>query len=370
MVRVNFRTPSGRNMAAIGKSDSIAKTGLWCVAVLFVAADPGPLSLSASGRWVLMSDGQPAPSDDFLRGLQTSGLAWDGKLLWSVGDQRSAFPGHLFAIDAQTARLVRMPIALTAERDEIRRRLKAWGRIDLEGIELLSRDDRRFVVLVEDDATAAMVVRVDERGTQATVEAIWEFQFPGGREPVPYRDDPNYRLEGITIDSRSSRGYVAFERDAAGSPHLYRFDLHRAPAAGIGPVPLEPVPFDNWDQIAGKPGALLNVNGLELTHTASGSPRLIVLCRDRELFFVLDPDSGKMIGQVALNLKTPAGEAIEWVSPEGIAVDSERGVVYIISDPDSTDGNWRLRSTPHATGMFAEYVPLLFELKIPSELLR
>lgn len=317
-----------------------------------------------------MSDGRPAPSDDFLRGLQTSGLAWDGKLLWSVGDQRSAFPGHLFAIDPLTARLDRLPIPLTAEREEIRRQLNAWGRIDLEGIEVLSRDDRRFVVLVEDEATAALLVRLDAHQRQATVEAIWMFQFPGSREPVPYRHDPNYRLEGITIDSQTSRGYVAFERDAAGRPHLFQFDLQRAPAAGIGPVTLEPVPFEGWDQLGGKPDALLNVNGLELTHTAGGSPRLFVLCRDRELFFVLDPDSGRIVGQVTLNLKTPAGETIEWVSPEGIAIDSERGIVYIISDPDSTDGNWRLRSTPHAAGMFAQYVPLLFELKIPSELLR
>jgi uncharacterized protein YjiK len=357
-------------MGAFGTIVSICKTCLWYSACLVAAADPASFSLSASGRWVQMNDGQSAASDDLRRGLQTSGLAWDGKRLWSVGDQRSAFPGHLFAIDPRNGRLDRSPVPLHAEREEIRRQLEVWGRIDLEGIEVLSRDERRFLVLVEDEATAAMVVRLNEAETQATVEAIWIFEFPGGREPVPYRNDPNYRLEGITIDSSHSRGYVAFERDIAGRPRLYQIDLRVAPATGIGPVTLELIAFDGWNQIAGKAGALLNVNGLELTHTASGSPRLVVLCRDRELFFVLDPNTGRLIAQVSLNLMTPDGDAIEWVSPEGIAIDPNRGVVYIISDPDSTDGNWRLRSTSRATGKLARFVPLLFELKVPTELLR
>ncbi len=317
-----------------------------------------------------MMDGRPAASDSFVRGLQTSGLAWDGRLLWSVGDQRSEFPGHIFAISPETSRLVRAPVALRSDHENIEAQLRAWGRIDLEGIEILSRVENRFLVVVEDEATAALIMRINAAGSDAQVEAIWQFRFPDGQVPTPYRNDQNYRLEGVAIDPIAARGYVAYERDESGRPLLYQFDLRRSPQTGIGPVELEPVPFGDWDRLDGKKGAILNVNGLEFVRTAAGAARLFVLCRDREILFAIDPATGQLIGQVELDLRSPEGDKIEWVSPEGIAIDSDRGVVYIISDPDSTDGNWRLRSTPQAAGNFSKFVPLLFEMKIPSELMR
>jgi uncharacterized protein YjiK len=328
------------------------------------------ISIVVRGRWVLMQDGQPAPSDDFQRGLQTSGLAWDGKVLWSVGDQRSTFPGHLYAIDPQSGRLDRAPIPLVTSDPAIQARLDAWSRLDMEDIAILSLRERRFVIVLEDKATAALVVQLDERQEVATVCAVWEFHFPDGATPIPYRNDPNYRLEGIAIDELESRGYVAFERDVQGIPHLYQFNLSSQPLSGIAQVSLDPLPFADWNRLQGKPGTLVNANGLQFVRTNAGEPRLFVLCRDREMFFVLDPKSGLLIGQVILSLRSPEGEAIEWVSPEGIAVDTKRGVAYIITDPDSTDGNYRLRSTPRATGRFAEFVPLLFELNVPAELIR
>jgi uncharacterized protein YjiK len=316
-----------------------------------------------------MRDGDAAPHNDFIRGLQTSGLAFDGDRLWSVGDQRSAFPGHLFVVRPDTGRLDGEPIPLVADDDAIKRQLADWGRIDAEGIDVISRDERRFVVLVEDEATAALVVRVTE-SRRAVVEAIWNFRFPDTALPQPYRNDPNYRLEGIAIDGTASRGYVAFERDRANRPHLYQFDLHAAPRAGTGSVQLTELSFRGWDELGGKPGTLCNVNGLEFARTAAGEPRLIVLCRDREMYFIVNPDSGRLIAQFELAFVAPDGERIEWASPEGIAIDHTRNALFVVSDPDSTDGNWRLRATRSATGRFAQYVPLLFELKLPDNLLR
>src|SRR5262249_30283287 len=72
-------------------------------------------ALRTKGRWVLDSEGKPiAPpvAEGRMQGLQTSGLAYDGKLLWAVGDQRSNFAGHIFRIDPATARLVGDPVKL------------------------------------------------------------------------------------------------------------------------------------------------------------------------------------------------------------------------------------------------------------------
>jgi hypothetical protein len=324
----------------------------------------------ARGTWVLLQRGAAAPIDGLRRGLQTSGLAWDGNLLWSVGDQRASFPGNLYAIDPQSGRLVRAPIPLVASDAAVRAQLDVWSKVDLEDIAVIPGSEHRFVAVVEDEATAALAIRLDNEANLAVVTAIWEFQFPSDDAPAPYRNDPNYRLEGIAVDDIGSRGYVAFERDERGVPHLYQFALDKVPGTGIARVQLESLRFTAWNQLRGKPGALLNANGLQFTRTASGAPRLWVICRDREMFFVMDPASGELTGQVELSLQSPDGEPIEWVSPEGIAVDSDRCVVYIISDPDSTDGNYRLRKTPSATSRFAEYVPLLFELKMPSEAMR
>jgi hypothetical protein len=324
----------------------------------------------ARGRWVLMPNGQPAPYDDFQRGLQTSGLAWDGHLLWSVGDQRASFPGSLYAIDPKSGRLVQQPTPIRADDPQIRSRLEAWSRLDLEDLAILSASERRFVAVLEDKATAALVLQVNEDATTALATAVWEFQFPGDDVPVPYRNDPNYRLEGIALDTADSRGYVAFERDAGGLPRLYQFDLRSTATTGITAVPLQPLAFEGWSKLRGKPRTLLNANGLHLIRTRSGEPRLLVLCRDREMFFAIDPRSLELVGQVECQLLSPEGERIEWVSPEGIAVDSDRGVVYIITDPDSTDGNYRLRSTATAAGRFAEFVPLLFEVKLPTAFVR
>ena len=346
------------------------KSGVIAFLLLAAGNEGSPRTVTAVGHWILMADGQAAPSDSFIRGLQTSGLAFDGKLLWSVGDQRSAFPGHLFAIDPSTGWLERQPIPLLAQDPTIRARLKSWGKLDLEGIAIFPGLGRTFVAVIEDEATAAVVVRLDDSGNRAVVQAIWEFTFPGGRPPEPYRHDTNFRFEGIAIDPQTLRGYVGYERDLQGKAHLYEFDAGSATRKGIEAVPLSELHFEEWDRLGGKANALLNVNGLEFFRTVSGEPRLLVLCRDRELIFTLDPQSCKLVSQVNLNLRAPDDEPIEWASPEGIAVDEQHGLLYVVSDPDSTDGNWRARRTRRAEGNFAKFVPLLFEFKTPAELLR
>jgi len=68
-----------------------------------------------------------------------------------------------------------------------------------------------------------------------------------------------------------------------------------------------------------------------------------------------------------LDLRDPAGNRIHWVSPEGLAIDQEGERLWIINDPDSVKGNYRRRGKKKASGPYALYTPLLFELKL-SEL--
>ena len=62
MDRLNVTTQQVGNMREIGINLATGKLSLWWTAFVLVATDPGPLPLSAAGRWVLMSDGQPAAS--------------------------------------------------------------------------------------------------------------------------------------------------------------------------------------------------------------------------------------------------------------------------------------------------------------------
>src|SRR5690242_3885697 len=76
-------------------------------------AQPG--GLHCKGRWVLDQQGRPvAPPgpEARMQGLQTSGLDYDGKSLWTVGDRRSNYPGHLLRINPESARLASDPIKL------------------------------------------------------------------------------------------------------------------------------------------------------------------------------------------------------------------------------------------------------------------
>ena len=67
---------------------------------------------------------------------------------------------------------------------------------------------------------------------------------------------------------------------------------------------------------------------------------------------------------VDLDLRTPEGFSIEWVSPEGLAVDASSNRLWLVNDPDSVRGNYRARDAQQAEGRFAEFAPLLFQLAL------
>ena len=56
------------------------------------------------------------------------------------------------------------------------------------------------------------------------------------------------------------------------------------------------------------------------------------------------------------------------MSPEGLAFDREKDRLWIINDPDSVETNYRARGSPAPSGQFAEYAPLLYELKLSEAL--
>ena len=76
---------------------------------------------------------------------------------------------------------------------------------------------------------------------------------------------------------------------------------------------------------------------------------LFVLCRNRELLLVLtlpDPKTARLEGQVTLHFRSPVGQTIECVRPEGIAFEEDTNRLYVVSDPDpSCGGNWKASST-------------------------
>ena len=50
--------------------------------------------------------------------------------------------------------------------------------------------------------------------------------------------------------------------------------------------------------------------------------------------------------------------------PRALACDVRRDRLWIINDPDSVRGNYRARDEETASGHYADYVPLLFEMKL------
>jgi hypothetical protein len=348
------------------------------------------------GRWIFGSKGEPHDySCDALRfGLQPSGLAWDGELLWAVSDQSSSCPGCLFSFSPSSRGSNRD--ALFLEEDGLR--IVHQGRalvVDAEGITLLDdspgdKDELVFAVVMEDGferhlgwATderspgAALVIRVNRDSRAATVSAIWRFELPAEKTVRPYKGDRNRRFEGIAVDRSSRRGYLAYEQDESGSPRLFTFELppiQSSPGTEELSVLLEEVSFDIDSVTDGTPGTENNFNDL-----AYLSPnRLLVLCRDRELLLVLDlidPKTAELAFQIPLDLRSPLNQAIEWASPEGIAIDEETNTVFIVSDPDPRcGGNWKAaaeseldtRQRLAEAFLFSQFVPLLFEFELSA----
>ena len=77
------------------------------------------------------------------------------------------------------------------------------------------------------------------------------------------------------------------------------------------------------------------------------------------------PVSGPVMIQLNHELATELGIDIARLnSPEGLAIDQKGERLWIINDPDSVKGNYRFRGAKKASGPYALYTPLLFELKL------
>jgi len=328
--------------------------------VVFEAGLAQPVSLRTKGRWVLDSQGKPvAPptAGGRMQGLQTSGLDYDGKFLWAVGDQRSNYAGHVFPIDPNTARLVGDPVRLQLDA-EIPGGVPDSLRItnpDLEGLCLKRGNPLVFYIAVETDGNYVLESHYNSGEKIAPVDRVLRARF--SVEPAP--GDPNARFEGVTTDGKSL--FLAYERDGKGQPHIYR-----------GSIPLNTselklddlnVPFSNLPPRPGK-GAI-NVNDLTLLNIEQ--PTLAIIARDQErlLFYEL---TTKELSYVDLEFRDPDDKEIYWTSPEGIAIDPKEDRLWMITDPDSLRGNFRRRDESVATGNYADMVPLLFEIRLSGAL--
>jgi uncharacterized protein YjiK len=324
------------------------------------AAHSDHAALRTRGRWVLDSEGRPiAPPvvEGRMQGLQTSGLAYDGKFLWAVGDQRSNFAGHIFRIDPATARLVGDPVKLDFNG-------KTLGGIpeslrisnpDLEGLCLKIGDPLVFYIAVETDGNFVLESRYEPGEKISPVARILRARF--SVEPAPC--DPNTRFEGVASDRENL--FLAYERDGHGQPHIYR-----------GPIPPNgselqlddlDVPFSLLPPRSGK-GAI-NVN--DLTLLPIQPPTLAIIARDQERLLFYEMRT-RQLSYVDLDFRDPEDQEIYWTSPEGIAVDPRGDRLWLITDPDSLRGNYRRRTEPAAHGNYADMVPLLFEIRLSQAL--
>jgi uncharacterized protein YjiK len=339
------------------------KKALTAVLLTFVALDSWlaqPVSLRTKGRWVLDSGGKsiaPVVAGGRMQGLQTSGLAYDGKFLWAVGDQRSNFAGHIFRIDPSTARLVGNPVKLELNSKTsggIPESLRVTNP-DLEGLCLKRSDPLVFYIAVETDGNYVLESHYAPGENTSPVDRVLRARF----SVEPAAGDPNNRFEGVTTDGENL--FLAYERDGQGRPHIYR-----------GPIPLNSselklddldVPFSRLPQRQGK-GAV-NVN--DLTLLQAQPPTLAIIARDQERLLFYEPAT-RRLSYVDLDFRDPDDKEIYWTSPEGIAVDPEGDRLWLIADPDSLRGNYRRRDEPAASGNYADMVPLLFEIRLSQAL--
>jgi DNA-binding beta-propeller fold protein YncE len=321
-------------------------------------AQPG--ALHCKGRWVLDQQGRPvAPPvpQGRMQGLQSSGLDYDGKSLWTVGDQRSNFPGYLLRIDPESARLAGDPIKLevTSQTKGVIPERLSTGNPDLEGLCLKRGDPLLFYIVVENDGNYILESHYRTGDTTAAVLRVLSARFPS----PPVGGDSNARFEGIDADGDTL--YVAYEKDGAGRPHVYRGSL----SANSTEVELTdlPVPFLRVPPRPGKGG--INVNALKLLR--GKAPTLIMVARDQERLLLYELATAKL-SYVDLEFRDADDREIYWTSPEGIALDPHGDRLWVITDPDSLRGNYRRRDEANASGNYAAMVPLLFEIRLSQVL--
>lgn len=333
------------------------------------------------GSWVLTSDGKTVPGESFRRGLQTSGLFHDRGLLWSLGDQRSQFPGHLLLIDTTSSRIVGCPIRLeppTKGGGPLMDAYRALPNSDLEGLTRhADRADTLFAV-TEDKQQSVIEIRIESSSgdaldraevvlrearasrIRARIVQITALKFP--ESVKPFRDDTNSRLEGVTMYPGENALLLAYERLDDELPRLFRLPLPTEAGKSARPARVA-IDFSRVKRRTDKARARLNVNGI-VAFEQAGRKWVIGVARDQERLLVIDLDAGRVTRVVNLELRSPDGERMLWVSPEGVAVDQAGGRVWIINDPDSKRGNYRLLNNEKAAGNFADYAPQLFNVDL------
>ncbi len=324
--------------------------------------------VTVKGVWVLSAEGKPFPPGKFKRGLQPSGLAFRKGELWSIGDQRSEFPGTLFRIDPGTGRLLGLPVPLELparaggeRKDFAEFRGIPGGNPDFEGLALVPGNPNRFVAITEDKTSWVVDIRIEESGSghRARIAQLTRISFPA--ELKSWREDSNYRFEGCAVSDDSKTLYLAFERTEDELPRVYQAPLELACSG----TPLEikeiPLPFAAVPRRAGKEQARLNLNDIQFFRL-NGRCALVAVLRDQERLCILDLERNDIPRIVDLNLIDPQGERLEWASPEGVALDPATGRLWIVNDPDSVGTNYRARKDAQPAGEYANYSPLLFEL--------
>ena len=116
-----------------------------------------------------------------------------------------------------------------------------------------------------------------------------------------------------------------------------------------------------------KERARLNVNDIQFLRF-EGRAALLAILRDQERLLLIDLERKQFSRTVDLDLLDPSGGAIDWVSPEGLAIDPTSDRLWIINDPDSVGMNYRSRAAGAPEGPFADYSPLLFEMRLSAAL--
>jgi len=332
------------------------------------------------GRFVLDAKGEPVAPESFRRGLQASALLWRDGVLWSVGDQRSQFPNHVFLVDPMTARLRGAPLRFglpspqrLADSPGTAKHLLTYSKIPNSDFEALANHPTKknsILAVTEDKTPWIAELRVDPGTVESGVgglqlENLTELRFPAGLEP--WRKSPNFRLEGLTLSSDGKTVYFAYERAADNLPRVLKTSLSSALGDSHADLEIVDIDFASVPRRADKRRALLNLNDIQILRRGDRD-LLIAVARDQERVLVIDLAAKKVTGVIDLDFRDPNGRSIHWVSPEGVAFDEENDRLWIINDPDSVRGNYKLRGEKVASGLFAQYAPLLFELTLSAVL--
>ncbi len=341
------------------------------------------------GRWIFDAQGQAVKGrpERRERGLQTSGLVARSTktndqvktILWSVGDQRSEFAGQLFQIDPKKAWLSGSPIPLILpeklDREEQDfpqlHQLRAWPNPDFEGLATHPNKPNTLIAITEDRQSWLLSLELETQNdkTRARLTQLTEVKFPKGTQP--YKEDKNFRLEGITSRMNSEGElFLAYERHEDGLPKIFKVKLPQKTKSPFNASTQAQLLNIDLSQVGFRPGkgrARLNFNGLTSLKWMNRE-WLLAVARDQERLVIIDVEKQRVTSTVDLHLRSPNGLKMLWVSPEGVALNLKENKLWIVNDPDSVRGNYRLQKNEKAQGHFESLVPQLFELELKAVL--